>query len=132
MLVDTNKRDLNVEIFGHKLKNPFIFAPVGINKIYHPLGEAIPARVAGELGMGYCLSTAASCSIEEVAEANGDGPRFFQLYMGHDDEVTVSLLERAHKAGFTACILTLDTWQLAFRPTDTDIANVSIIASTEN
>lgn len=89
-----------------------------------PLGELIPARVAGELGMGYMLSTAASQSIEDVAEANGSGsPRFFQLYMGHDDEVTISLLERAHNAGFTACILTVDTWQLAWRPTDVDIAN---------
>ncbi|CAD6565471.1 MAG: hypothetical protein CYPHOPRED_005646 [Cyphobasidiales sp. Tagirdzhanova-0007] len=124
MLVDTNRRDMTVEIFGQKLKNPFIFAPVGINKIYHPLGELIPARVAGEMEMGYMLSTAASQSIEDVASSNGEGsPRFFQLYMGHDDDVTVSLLERAHKAGFTACILTLDTWQLAWRPTDIDIAN---------
>jgi len=58
----------------------------------------------------YCLSTAASQSIEDVAEANDVGattpnesngvhsysgnnggnaksPRFYQLYMGHDDEV---------------------------------------------
>lgn len=124
MLVDTNRRDMNVTIFGRKLKNPFIFAPVGINKIYHPLGELIPARVAGELGMGYMLSTAASQSIEDVAEANGNGsPRFFQLYMGHDDEITISLLTRAHKAGFEACILTVDTWQLAWRPTDIDTSN---------
>lgn len=53
----------------------------------------------------YCLSTAASQSIEDVAAANDAGaasvkghttgqgnekaksPRFFQLYMGHDDDV---------------------------------------------
>ena len=28
-----------------------MFAPIGINKLYSPLGELIPARVAGELGM---------------------------------------------------------------------------------
>lgn len=62
----------------------------------------------------YCLSTAASNSIEDVAAANEAGaaaknesnsvhqysgpnggnatsPRFFQLYMGHDDEI-VSVL----------------------------------------
>ena len=130
MLVDTNRRDMNVQVFGQKLKNPFIFAPVGINKIYHPQGELIPARVAGEMGMGYMLSTAASQSIEDVAQANGaNSPRFFQLYMGHDDEVTISLLTRAHNAGFTACILTLDTWQLAWRPTDVDIANYTFYVS---
>lgn len=41
MLVDTNKRDMNVEVVGHKLKNPFIFAPIGINKIYRkPISQS--------------------------------------------------------------------------------------------
>lgn len=50
-------------------------------------------------------------------------PRFFQLYMGHDDEVTLSLLDRAWKAGFDVMMLTTDTWQLGWRPTDINIAN---------
>ena len=112
---------MNVTVLGQKLKNPFMFAPVGLQKLYTPSGELVSARVAGELGMAYCLSTAASQSIEDVAQANGEGsPRFFQLYFGHDDEVTVSLLKRAHAAGFQACVVTLDTWQLGMRFTDTD------------
>lgn len=35
--------------------------------------------------------------------------------MPHDDELTVSLLTRAYESGFTACILTTDTWQLGWR-----------------
>ena len=38
-------------IFGHKIPVPIMFAPIGINKLYSPLGELVPARVAGELGM---------------------------------------------------------------------------------
>ncbi|GAA94811.1 uncharacterized protein L969DRAFT_97226 [Mixia osmundae IAM 14324] len=125
MLVDTNERDLSVDLFGHKLPNPLLFAPIGINSNYHPDAELIPARVAGELGMGYCLSTAASRSIEDVAKANGNGPRFFQLYWPHDPEITTSLLTRAHKSGYDACILTVDTWQLGWRPTDIDVSNYS-------
>ncbi|KAI0720311.1 L-lactate dehydrogenase [Cerioporus squamosus] len=144
--VDTNVRDLTTTIFGHKIPVPIMFAPIGINKLYSPLGELIPARVAGELGMPYCLSTAASQPIEEVAKANDEGasernesnsvhqydgpnggnaksPRFFQLYMGHDDEITLSLLNRAWKAGFDVLMLTTDTWQLGWRPTDINIAN---------
>lgn len=146
MLVDTNTRDLTIELFGHHLPAPIIFAPIGINKLYHTQGELIPAKIAGELGLPYCLSTAGSQSIEEVAKANEEGaskknesnsvysfkghregnttsPRFFQLYMGHDDDVTISLLERAWKSGFDVCMLTVDTWQLGWRPTDIDIAN---------
>ncbi|KAF2398960.1 FMN-dependent alpha-hydroxy acid dehydrogenase [Trichodelitschia bisporula] len=123
MLVDTNKRDTGTEIFGHKVSAPIGFAPVGINKIYHPDGELPVARAAKDLNLPYCLSTAGSQPIEDVAEANGAGPRFFQLYMPHDDELTVSLLTRAHRTGFTACILTVDTWQLGWRHDDVSTSN---------
>jgi len=122
-LVDTNLRDTTTTIFGHKVSAPIGFAPIGINKIYHPHGELPVARVAQELNLPYCLSTAGSTSIEDVAAANGAGPRFFQLYMPHDDELTVSLLERAHHSGFSACFLTTDTWQLGWRHDDVATGN---------
>lgn len=108
MLVDTNKRDTSWEIWGHKTSAPIGFSPIGINKIYNPLGELPVAKVAKELNLPYCLSTAGSQPIEDVGAANGEGPRFFQLYMPHDDELTVSLLRRAIDSGFTACILTVE------------------------
>ncbi|KAF9270859.1 FMN-linked oxidoreductase [Marasmius fiardii PR-910] len=126
MLVDTNTRDTATTIFGHQVPAPIGFAPIGINKIYHPLGELPVAKVAGELGSPYCLSTAGSSSIEDVAKAKdemGKGLRFFQLYMPHDDELTVSLLKQAEDSGFKACILTLDTWQLAWRHDDINNSN---------
>ncbi|MCJ1299064.1 hypothetical protein MMC08_001855 [Hypocenomyce scalaris] len=122
-LVDTNIRDTSTTIFGHKVAAPIGFAPIGINKIYHPLGELPVAKVAKELNLPYCLSTAGSTAIEDVAAANGQGPRFYQLYMPHDDELTVSLLERAFKSGFSACIFTTDTWQLGWRHDDVATGN---------
>lgn len=126
MLVDTNQRDTTTTLFGKKLAAPIAFSPIGINKIYHPEGELPVARVAGELGLPYSLSTAGSCSIEDAGEHNRagaqlgtqqqrgafypEGNRWFQLYMPHDDDLADSLLQRAHKAGYEACIMTLDTW----------------------
>jgi hypothetical protein len=55
MLRDTNQRDTTTELFGHKISAPIVFAPIGVNKIYHPDGELAPAKVAGELGLPYCL-----------------------------------------------------------------------------
>lgn len=123
MLIDTNNRDTATKIFGHKVSAPIGFAPIGINKIYNPLGELPVAKVAKELNLPYCLSTAGSTPIEDVGKANGDGPRFVQLYMPHDDELTLSLLQRAIDSGFSACILTLDTWQLAWRHHDEASSN---------
>ncbi|KZT08158.1 L-lactate dehydrogenase [Laetiporus sulphureus 93-53] len=145
-LVDTNVRDLTTTIFGHRIPAPIMFAPIGINKLYHQLGELVPAKIAGELGIPYCLSTAGSQPIEAVAAANDAGaaikndsnsvwrydgpnggsaqsPRFYQLYMGHDDEITLSLITRAWRAGFDVLMLTTDTWQLGWRPTDINLAN---------
>lgn len=140
-LVGTNERSLRTKIFGHEVSAPIGIAPIGINKIYHPRGELPVAKVAGELGIPYSLSTAGSCPIEDVARANDEGrkatqenhdpqaakippgPRFYQLYMPHDDELTISLLTRAHKSGFTACILTTDTWQLGWRHDDVATSN---------
>lgn len=80
MLVDTNKQDTTTEIFGPDSVPPIGFAPIGINKIYNPLGELPVAKVAKELNLPYCLLTAGSTPIEDVGKTNGDGTRFFQLY----------------------------------------------------
>lgn len=138
-LVDTNYRDTTTTLFGHKVAAPIGFAPIGINKIYNDAGEIPVAKVAGELQLPYGLSTAGSTAIEKVGAANDQGRhlpnavhvegsddkaiRFFQLYMPHDDELTVSLLQRAHDSGFTACILTTDTWQLGWRHDDIATSN---------
>jgi len=123
MLVDTNHRDTAWTCFGHKVAAPIGFSPIGINKIYNPAGELPVAKVAAELNLPYCLSTAGSQPIEDVGRANEGGVRFFQLYMPHDDELTVSLLKRAVDSGFTACILTVDTWQLGWRHDDVQNSN---------
>ncbi|QQK44816.1 L-lactate dehydrogenase [Penicillium digitatum] len=123
-LIDTNKRSTTTTIFDHKVSAPIGFAPIGINKNYHPSDEAAVSKVASELNLPYCLSTAGSTSIEKVASANGPaGTRFFQLYMPHDDELTVSLLTRAWENGFDALILTTDIWQLGWRHDDVASSN---------
>lgn len=122
-LVDTNTRDTVAEIFGHRVSAPIGFAPIGINRIYHPTGELPVARVAQELNLPYCLSSAGSYSIEDVGGANGNGLRFFQLYQSHDDEQALSMMQRAWDSGFDACMLTTDTWSLGWRHNDVFTGN---------
>jgi isopentenyl diphosphate isomerase/L-lactate dehydrogenase-like FMN-dependent dehydrogenase len=63
------------------------------------------------------LSTVSSYSLEEVAQTGG-GPKWFQLYWPRDKEVAASLIARAKAAGFSALVVTLDTFILAWRPRD--------------
>ena len=124
MLRPTTHRDLTTEIFGQKLESPLLIAPVGVQTIFHEDKEAGVAEIAQELGIPYILSTAASTSIEDLAIANGDGNRWYQLYWPQDDEITISLLGRAKASGFKVLVVTLDTWALAWRPADLDNAYV--------
>lgn len=71
---------IQTTLFGKKLPSPIILAPIGVQGTFNAEGEFPAARAAQKLGIPFTLSTAASRTIEEVAEANGDGHRWFQLY----------------------------------------------------
>jgi lactate 2-monooxygenase len=118
MLTGNVERDLSVEVLGTRSPFPFFLAPVGVLSIAHPDGELAPARAAAEAGVPFILSTAASHSIEEVASAMGDAPRWFQLYWVNDREIVASLVGRAAAAGYSAIVVTLDTLVLGWRPRD--------------
>ncbi|EST37163.1 L-lactate 2-monooxygenase [Streptomycetaceae bacterium MP113-05] len=120
MLTGSDERALSTTVLGQRLPAPVLLAPVGVQSIIHPDGELATARAASGLGLPLVLSTASSHTVEQVAEASGDGPRWFQLYWPNDDEVCVSILDRARACGFSTLVVTLDTWTLAWRPNDLD------------
>ncbi|CAK3993210.1 lactate 2-monooxygenase [Lecanosticta acicola] len=125
MLVNATRRDMSVELFGRKYNSPILVAPVGVQNIMHQDAEEATARACRKLQIPMILSTAATRTIEQVAQTNGDSsPRWFQLYWPKPQEeaITVSLLHRAKANGYTVLVVTLDTFTLAWRPQDLDHA----------
>jgi lactate 2-monooxygenase len=118
MLAGNVERDLSVEVLGTPSPVPFFLAPVGVLSIAHADGELAPARAAAALGIPFILSSAASHSLEEIAEAMGDALRWFQLYWVNDREICESFVSRAAAAGYGAIVVTLDTLTLGWRPRD--------------
>lgn len=118
MLTDVARREYRTELLGTPMPAPVLLAPVGVLGIVHPEGELAVARAAASVGLPVVLSTLSSYALEEVAEAAGEGPRWFQLYWPRDPELTRSLLRRAEAAGYTALVVTLDTRLLAWRERD--------------
>lgn len=118
MLTDVSDRDHRVEICGTMLNAPMMLAPVGVQEIVHPEAELAVARAARETGVGMMLSTLSSTPLEAVAEALGNTPKWFQLYWPKDDAVTISLVQRAEKAGYSAIVVTLDTRLMGWRAHD--------------
>lgn len=128
MLRGAHARDLSTTVLGTDMPAPVLLAPVGVQSIVHPDGELATARAAARLGVPMVLSTASSYPLEEVAEAAGPAaPRWFQLYWPNDDDVCVSILDRARRAGFRTLVVTLDTWALAWRPEDLDRAYLPFV-----
>ena len=118
MLGDVGARDLSTELLGTRLTAPVMLGPVGVLSILHTDAELAVARAAAETGVAFCLSTAASTSMEDVAAAAGDAPRWYQLYWPSDHELAASLARRAEAAGYTAIVVTLDTRMMPWRPQD--------------
>jgi isopentenyl diphosphate isomerase/L-lactate dehydrogenase-like FMN-dependent dehydrogenase len=117
-LRDVSVRDLSTTVLGTPFPAPIALAPVGVQGIVHPDAELAVARAAASVRLPIALSTVSSYSLEDVAAAGGDSPRWFQLYWPKDRDVGASLLARAKAAGYQALLLTLDTFILAWRPRD--------------
>ncbi|GLB38551.1 putative FMN-dependent dehydrogenase [Lyophyllum shimeji] len=124
MLVNATVRNLETTIFGVKHPAPIFIAPIGVQGIFHGDAELAPAQAAKKLGIPFIMSTASSRSLEEVAAANGNSHRWYQLYWPRTNDVTLSLLGRAKASGFKALVVTLDTMVLGWRPHDLERAYI--------
>ncbi|PSP88816.1 alpha-hydroxy-acid oxidizing enzyme [Halobacteriales archaeon QS_4_69_34] len=109
MCRDVSTRDLSVELFGREFAAPVALAPIGCQSLLDADGELATARAAAEQNVPMTLSSVSSRSIEDVGEALGDVPKWFQLYWGSDDAIARSFVERAEAAGYDAIVLTVDT-----------------------
>ncbi|HEU4375417.1 MAG TPA: alpha-hydroxy acid oxidase [Telluria sp.] len=102
------RRDAAVAMTGDAARIPLAVGPTGLAGLMWPDGECAAARAAHDFGVPYCLSTCSINSIEEVADAIGGAPFWFQLYLMKDRKVNDSLIRRAHDAGCSVLVLTID------------------------
>ena len=118
MLRDVSARDLSTTLLGTAMPAPLLLAPIGVQKVVHDEGEPATARAAATLGVPMIASTASHFTLEEIAEAGGEAPRWFQLYWPDDRELATSLARRAEAAGYGAIVLTVDTFVPGWKPRD--------------
>ena len=118
MLRDVSERSLARTVLGTELGAPVLLAPIGVQTLAHPEGELAMARGAAQVGVPFVASSAASHTIEQIAQEAGELARWYQLYWPRDRELARSFVERAEQAGYSAIVVTLDTWLLGWRPAD--------------
>ena len=109
-------------VLGTTMPAPVMLAPVGVLSIVHPDAERAVARAAATVGLTAVVSTASSTTMEDIAAEAPDASRWYQLYWPNDPDLAASFLARAEQAGSGALVVTLDTWQLGWRPRDLSTA----------
>jgi len=109
--------NLKTHVLGQEISFPALLAPVGYSRLMHPDGEIAAARAAGNAGTGYILSTISGHKLERVKAAT-TGPVWYQLYLVGGREAAEAAIDRAHRAGFTALVITVDTAVAGMRERD--------------
>ena len=114
VLIDVSALDTRVNLFGRELAFPILLAPTAYHKVIHPEGEIATARGAGEAGATLVVSSNATTSVEEIAEA-ATQPLWFQLYIQRDRAFTRDLVQRVEAAGYQALCVSVDSPTLGVR-----------------
>ena len=126
ILVDVAEVDLHTSMLGKPADVPFYVSATALCKLGNPEGgEMDIARGCGSTAhsVPQMISTLASCSLDEVAQAKVDEKQqqWFQLYVNSDRKVTRDLIRHAEELGLSALFVTVDAPSLGNREKDQKI-----------
>ncbi len=105
--MDISNRKQAVEIFGRTYAMPLIIGPTGLAGAAWPKGEVELAYGASEAGIPFVMSTASTCTQEEVVAA-GSGAKWMQLYLFQDRSYSEPIIAGAERLGFEVMEVTVD------------------------
>lgn len=119
-LTDVSEIDTRASLFGHTFDMPFGMAPIGMLNAFWPDADLTLARLCARENIPFVASSAASTTLESLAEAAA-GNGWFQLYVSGDPDVTEGLISRAEAAQYRVMMVTADVPAAGKR--DRDIRN---------
>ncbi|WP_260610205.1 alpha-hydroxy acid oxidase [Sphingomonas sp. IC081] len=117
MLRDLTGGTTALELLGHRHAAPILLAPVAYHRLAHPAGELASIQAATALDTTMVVSTLASITLEEIAQAARGAahelardlsPLWFQLYFQPDRAHSLELVRRAEAAGYQVLMVTVD------------------------
>jgi isopentenyl diphosphate isomerase/L-lactate dehydrogenase-like FMN-dependent dehydrogenase len=108
VLVDVSSVAPETTVLGTPVSMPALVAPMAFQQIAHEEGEVAMARGAAAAGTLMCVSTVATATPADIAATAPEAPRWLQIYVFRDREVSDQVIEQALEAGFSALVLTAD------------------------
>jgi 4-hydroxymandelate oxidase len=118
VLAGVGPRDLTTTVLGQSVSMPVLVAPTAFHRLACEEGESATARAAKTAGTLFILSSLSNTAMEKVF-AEAGRPRWFQLYIYKERQITAELVKRAEAAGAEAIVLTVDAPVLGTRHRDT-------------
>jgi len=117
VLAGVGPREMSTTMLGQSVSMPIASAPTAFHQRACAEGEIAAAKAAKAAGTLFILSALSNTAMESVF-AQAASPRWFQLYIYKDREITRALVERAEAAGAEAIVLTVDAPGLGTRERD--------------
>jgi 4-hydroxymandelate oxidase len=117
VLAGVGPREMSTTMLGQSISMPIAVAPTAFHKLACAQGEIAASRAARTAGTLFILSSLSNTAMETVF-AQAESPRWFQLYIYRDREITRALVQRAEAAGAEAIVLTVDAPGLGTRERD--------------
>ncbi|EKM53383.1 uncharacterized protein PHACADRAFT_259730 [Phanerochaete carnosa HHB-10118-sp] len=132
ILRDVSVVDWSSTILGHKSSLPLYISATALGKLGHPDGELCVTRAAAKHGVIQMIATLASCSFDDIINAEANGQTFFlQLYVNRDREITRKYVQHAEARGVKGLFITVDAPQLGRREKDMRMKQVDDGAGAE-
>ena len=107
VLRDVSVINTGIDLLGQPAVLPMAIAPTGAVGYGRPGGDIAIARAAAAAGIPYTLSSSATVSIEQIADA-APGRLWFQSYIFKNKAFQTTLIERAKTADYEALMITVD------------------------
>ena len=107
VLTDVSSIDTRTVLLGKPAALPLAIAPTGAVGFGWRGGDIAIARAAVAAGIPYTLSSTATASIEQIANA-APGRLWFQAYILRNKPFLAALIERARVADYEALVITVD------------------------
>ena len=107
VLTDVSAIDTGTVILGQRAPLPIAIAPTGAVGFGWRGGDIAIARAAAAAGIPYTLSSTATASIEQIANA-APGRLWFQAYILRNKPFLQALIDRAQAADYEALVITVD------------------------
>ena len=117
VLAGVGPRDMSTTVLSQTVSMPVLVAPTAFHRLACEEGEIAIARAAKTAKTLFILSSLSNTAMESVF-AQAGSPRWFQLYIYKDREITLELVQRAEAAGAEAIVLTVDAPSLGTRERD--------------